>query len=62
MEAEVTVAHCRTFGTRKLLSKKTHAGSIVNTTLPALYIYHFTLHILKPSAQNHQNAEDTVLL
>ena len=42
--------------------KYTHAGSLVNTTLPALYIYHFTLHILKPSAQKYQNAEDTALL
>ena len=42
--------------------KYTHAGSLVNTTLPVLYIYHFTLHILKPSAQNYQNAEDTALL
>ena len=58
-----TINRKRFFGTRKLFSKKyTHAGSIVNTTLPALYIYHFTLHILKPSAQNYQNAEDTALL
>ena len=56
-----------TFGTifarRKLFSKKyTHAGSLVNTILPACCIYHFTLHILQPSAQNYQNAEDTALL
>ena len=51
------------FGARKLFSKKyTHAGSIVNTTLPACYIYHFTLQIHKSSAQNYQNAEDTALL
>ena len=29
----------RFFGTRKLSSKKTHAGSIANTTLPACYTY-----------------------
>ena len=47
------------FGTRKLFSKKyTHAGSIVNTTLPACYIYHFTLQIHKSSAQNLFRAED----
>ena len=42
--------------------KYPHAGSIVNTTLPACYIYHFTLQIHKSSAQNYQNAEDTALL
>ena len=42
--------------------KYTHAGSLVNTTLPACYIYHFTLQIHKSSAQNYQNAEDTALL
>ena len=47
------------FGTRKLFSKKyTHAGSLVNTTLPACYIYHFTLQIYKSSAQNHFRTED----
>ena len=52
-----------TFGTRKLFSKKySHAGSLINTTLPACYIYHFTLQIHKSSAQNYQNAEDTALL
>ena len=51
------------FGTRKLFSKKyTHAGSLVNTTLPVCCIYNFTLHILQSSAQNYQNAEDTALL
>ena len=34
----------------------------MNTTLPACYIYHFTLQIHKSSAQNYQNAEDTALL
>ena len=34
----------------------------MNTTLPAYYIYHFTLQIHNPSAQNYQNAEDTALL
>ena len=52
-----------TFGTifarRKLFSKKyTHAGSLVNTILPACCIYHFTLHILQSSAQNPFRAED----
>ena len=47
------------FGTRKLFSKKyTHAGSLVNTTLPACHIYYFTLQILKSSAQNPFRAED----
>ena len=36
----------------------THAGSLVNTILPACYIYHFALHFLKPSAQNPFRAED----
>ena len=42
--------------------KHTHAGSIVNTTLPACCIYHFTLQNLQSSAQNYQNAEDTAIL
>ena len=42
--------------------KYTHAGIIINTTLPACYIYHFTLQIHKSSAQDYQNAEDTALL
>lgn len=43
---------------KKLFSKKhTHAGSLVNTTLPACYIYHFILKILQPSAQKRSNAE-----
>ena len=47
------------FGTRKLFSKKyTHAGSLINTTLPAYCMYHFTLQILQPSAQNPFRAED----
>ena len=47
------------FGTRKLFSKKyTHAGSICNTDASACCIYHFTLHILQPSAQNPFRAED----
>ena len=40
----------------------THAGRMVNTTLPACHIYYFTLQIYKSSAQNYQNAEDTALL
>ena len=56
-----------TFGTifarRKLFSKKyTHAGSPVNTALLACCIYHFTLQMLKPSAQTPFRAEDTALL
>ena len=42
--------------------KHTHAGSIVNTTLPAWCIYHFTLQNLQSSAQNYQNAEETAIL
>ena len=42
--------------------KYTHAGSLVNTTLPACCIYYFTLQNLQSSAQNYQNAEDTALL
>ena len=38
--------------------KYTHAGSLVNTTLPACCICHFTLQYLQSSAQKHQNAED----
>ena len=40
------------------LKKYTHAGSIVNTTLPAFCIYYFTLQILQHSAQNPFRAED----
>ena len=58
-----TINRKRFFGTRKLFSKKyTHAGRIVNTTLPACCIYHFTLQNLQSSAQNYQNAEDTAIL
>jgi hypothetical protein len=40
-------------------SKKiTHAGSIVNTTLPACCIDHFILQIRQSSAQNPFRAED----
>ena len=47
------------FGIRKHFSKKyTHAGRIVNTTLPACFIYHFSLRNLQSAAQKHQNAED----
>ena len=42
--------------------KYTHAGSLVNTTLPACHIDYFTLQIYKSSAQNYQNAEDTAIL
>ena len=61
------LVHEYTFGTifvtRKLFSKKyTHAGNIVNTTLPACYIYHFTLQIHKSSAQNPFRAEDLAAL
>ena len=45
--------HSKTF-----FKKYTHAGSLVNTTLPACYIYHFTLQIYKSSAQNSFRAED----
>ena len=38
--------------------KYTHAGSIVNTILPACHIYYFTLQIYKSSAQNPFRAED----
>ena len=47
------------FARRKLFSKKyTHAGSLVNTILPACCIYHFTLQNLQYSAQNPFRAED----
>ena len=47
------------FARRNFFQKKyTHAGGLVNTALPACYIYHFTLQILKPSAQNPFRAED----
>ena len=47
------------FGAKKLFAKKyTHAGSPVNTTLPAYYTYHFTLLLLQSSAQNPFRAED----
>ena len=48
------------FGIRKHFSKKkyTHAGSLVNTTLPACCICHFTLQYLQSSAQNPFRAED----
>ena len=48
-----------TFGTRKLFSKNnTHAGSLVNTTLPAYYRYPFPLPNPQSSAQNPFRAED----
>ena len=51
------------FSTHNFFSKKiTHAGSPVNTVLPAYCIYHFTLQLLQSSAQKHQNAEYSALL
>ena len=38
--------------------KYTHAGSLVNTILPACYIYPFPLPNLQSSAQNPFRAED----
>ena len=55
----IFVSFVTIFGTRKLFSKKyTHAGSLVNTTFPACYIYPFTLQITQSSAQNPFRAED----
>ena len=43
---------------KKITKKYTHAGSLVNTTLPVCCIYHFSLQNLQSSAQKYQNAED----
>ena len=43
---------------RTFFKKYTHAGSLVDTILPACCIYHFTLQNLQSSAQNDYNAED----
>ena len=59
-ELEVISTSYHNFRYSKTFFKKkyTHAGSIVNTTLPACHIYYFTLQIYKSSAQNPFRAED----